>query len=99
MNHAQIKKLASYYDQCIDFEHVEPVNHADDLADSMSSGFDRGLLLEHARWMCCKIQGMDDLHKMNRWIGFIQCLLMWTNIFRLNELRMHTTGIKNDEDR
>lgn len=98
MNHAQVKKLASYYDDVIGPEFIDPVNHAEALADSDSSKRSRIMLLQHARWMCGKIQGMDDLHKMNRWIGFIQCLLMHTDMFRLDELRMHTSGTGNVDE-
>lgn len=92
MNWKQIKALALYYDQCIGFEGFEAIDHANTISDADGSKCERGLLLEHARWMCCKLQGMDDLHKMNRWIGFIQCVLMMTNVFCLDELRMHTSG-------
>ena len=93
MNHAQIKQLASYYDEVLEKNNgADSVNHADRLDFVISDRYcNDNILLEHARWMCGKIQGMDDLGKMNRWIGFIQCILMQTDVFHLDELRMHTS--------
>lgn len=93
MNHAQIKALANYYDVCIEKDReLESVNHAENLSLVVSHESLKDWSLEHARWMCGKIQGMDDLYKMNRWVGFIQCILMRNEMFSLDELRMHSAG-------
>lgn len=45
--------------------------------------------LEHGRWMCQQMQIFDDLGKLNRWLGFVQCILVEQDIFSLDEMREH----------
>jgi len=45
--------------------------------------------LEHARWMCKLMQDFDDIGKLNRWIGFVQCVLLEHCVFTLDELKGH----------
>ena len=49
--------------------------------------------LEHARWMCERIPGHEDIEKRNRWLGFVQCILVYERIFKLNELKEHVRNM------
>lgn len=60
-----------------------------------SSGPNRSeYFLEHGRWMCEGIQGQDDRDKLNRWLGFVQCILIYERIFKLDDVRDHVRQAK-----
>lgn len=48
--------------------------------------------LEHVRWMCHQVHEFVDvglIDKANRWIGFIQGVLLRVGLFTLEELKDH----------
>jgi len=47
---------------------------------------ERGTRLQHAKWMCLKAESIEDVPKMNRWLGWIQGWLVAENIYGLNEI-------------
>ncbi len=51
---------------------------------------ERGPRLQHAKWMCLKAEGHEDVGKINRWLGWIQCTLDYEGVFSLPETIEHT---------
>lgn len=52
-----------------------------------------GLGLAHARWMCDESWGMDDPAKLHRWLGYVQCILVSSGRFTLDDVRDHSRGL------
>jgi len=46
---------------------------------------ERGTRLQHAKWMCLRAEGHEDVEKLNRWLGWIQCTMDYEGIYGLNE--------------
>ena len=51
--------------------------------------------LGYAVWMCYEVLAMlrsevPDLNKINRWVGFIQCILWVTGTYTIDEMRDQT---------
>lgn len=51
---------------------------------------ERGTRLQHAKWMCLKAEGHESDKKINRWLGWIQCVMDYEGIFSLQETIEHT---------
>ena len=51
---------------------------------------ERGTRLQHVKWMCLKAEGHEDIEKLNRWLGWIQCTLDYEGISSLTETIAHT---------
>lgn len=49
-----------------------------------------GLSLGHARWLCRQAQGVNDSLKMNRWVGWVQCILVQNAIYTLEDVKGHS---------
>lgn len=98
-----LKALARKYDEEIARDRGSHPNDPMPIAQDRSAFLDIDgpnftvYLLEHARWMCQEIQGHDDRDKLNRWLGFVQCILVYERIFKLDDVRGHVRDIPRDE--
>lgn len=52
-------------------------------------GFPEGVA--HLRWMFAEMRTMEDVGKLNRWLGFAQGVLFGAGVFSIDELRGHVT--------
>ncbi|MGD0497571.1 MAG: hypothetical protein ABSC23_03945 [Bryobacteraceae bacterium] len=50
--------------------------------------------LRHLRWMFDEMERMEDVPKVNRWLGFIQGVLFASGMCSIDDLRRHVTGAK-----
>jgi hypothetical protein len=48
----------------------------------------------HLRWMLGEMQGMEDLPKLNRWLGFVQGVMYTSGLCSIDDLRRHATEAK-----
>ncbi len=86
----EIKTLFHNYDQKIMADGCGGPIAQDRSALLDFDGPNRSLyFLEHARWMCKMMQKCDELPKLNRWLGFVQCVLIAQKLHTLDELREH----------
>lgn len=54
-------------------------------------GIQRGTRLQHVKWMCDYAESsIEDLARINRWLGFIQAWLVSENIYSLEECKLHS---------
>lgn len=83
-------ELLKEYDELIARTGAEARDQSGYMALFGYRGWDRQKILEHGRWMCQKAQTFDGLVRMNRWLGFIQCILLVNNIAGLDKLRTDT---------
>jgi len=44
--------------------------------------------------MLAEMAGMEDLSKVNRWIGFVQGTLCACGLFSIDQMRAHVTEAK-----
>lgn len=89
-----IQSLARMYDEAIRCSSNDIVGRSIPSIDR-SAVLDRpspnrsDFFLEHGRWMCHQMQIFSDLEKMNRWLGFVQYILVENHVFKLEEIREH----------
>lgn len=77
MNLDQVKQAALLVDQ----RHLEPVS------DQVVRDTNRPTYLRHLRWMCKEIQGGMEVSKANRWLGFVQGVLVGVYHIPLDEMK------------
>lgn len=93
------RRILDKYDKLINdhFEGgIEVKDHSGNIA---LFGFKMGdgKLLEHGRWMCQKAKEFDSPVRANRWLGFIQCILLVYRIAGLGDLRDDTRPAREDD--
>lgn len=93
------RRILDKYDNLINDHFKEGIKVKDHSGDIALFGFrmSDGKLLEHGRWMCQKAQGFDSSVRANRWLGFIQCILLVYNIVGLGDLRDDTRPAREDD--
>ena len=93
------RRILDKYDKLINdhFEGgIEVKNHSGDIA-LFGFKMSDGKLLEHGRWMCQKAKEFDSPVRANRWLGFIQCILLVYRIVGLGDLRDDTRPVREDD--
>lgn len=90
MTPAEILATVQIYDNALVKQKIEPVRH-------QNGGRSRISHLEHARWMCTQFVAFSvagSIDKMQRWLGFIQAILLVYEIFTLEQLKQHNAPNK-----
>lgn len=90
MTPEKTRELLNKYDGMIQarYPHIEPKDQSGHIS---VFGYQPGeKLLEHGRWMCQKALDFDGLVRSNRWLGFIQCILLIHRVCGLDDMRQDT---------
>lgn len=90
MTPEKTRELLNKYDGMIHarYPHIEPKDQSGHIA---VFGYRPGeRLLEHGRWMCQKALDFDGLVRSNRWLGFIQCIMLIHRVCGLDDMRSDT---------
>lgn len=93
------RRILDKYDKLINDHFDGGIKVKDHSGDIALFGFrmSDGKLLEHGRWMCQKAKEFDSSVRANRWLGFIQCILLVYNIVGLGDLRDDTRPVREDD--
>jgi hypothetical protein len=87
MTDKHLTKVALLYLKKLQELHVKPQRH-----DGIKPTDEATVRLEHAGWMCQKIIGYvesDFREKASRWLGFVQGMLWYEQIYSVDEMREH----------
>lgn len=49
-----------------------------------------GANLQHAKWMCVTAEKFYSIRKINRWIGWIQSVMVYEGVYTLDEVKNHS---------
>lgn len=93
------RRILDKYDKLINDHFEGGIKMKDHSGDIALFGFRMGdgKLLEHGRWMCQKAKEFDSSVRANRWLGFIQCILLVYSIVGLGDLRDDTRPVREDD--
>jgi len=99
LNKDKTTRLLQKYDALIDESIPGGVEAKDHSGAIAMFGFqsETPQLLEHGRWMCKKAQEFDNLVRANRWLGFIQCILLVYRVRGLGGMRDDTRPVREDD--
>lgn len=99
LNKEKTTKLLQKYDAIINDSIPGGVEARDHSGTIAMFGFqaDTPQLLEHGRWMCQKACDFDNTVRANRWLGFIQCILLVYRVRGLGGLRDDTRPVREDD--
>ena len=88
MTREKTREILRKYDEMIRARHPD-VEAKDQSGYIALFGYqpDGKKLLEHARFMCQKAAEFEGLTRANRWLGFIQAILLVNHIAGLDEMR------------
>lgn len=50
----------------------------------------------HCRWMLAEMRGMTDVAKLNRWLGFVQGVLVITGMYSIDDVREHVLAASKE---